>query len=114
MPTIAYDVLEWVETHPNTPQPDIAKLLRQVPPAQWSGEHWAELSKLCPNRIEIRDEPRFMNRLGFYRIQPLPRCLFRSPDGRGLMWLKSGGDVESYGVCEKRHCARTQEGASHE
>lgn len=107
MPTIASDVLDWIEAHPGCDSVQRATLLHQVPPHQWAlpGGHWQDLSKHCPNRVEFKQsEPRFMNRLGFYRMTPLPRCLFRSPDGRGLLWLKSGGPLESYGLCEQEHC----------
>lgn len=111
MPTIAFDVLDYIDSHRDLTQPQRQELLNQIPAQQWADPngHWRELSEHCCQRVEVQEEPRFMNRLGFYRIQPLPRCLFRSPDGRGLAWLKSGGEVESYGRCEQRHCERAKQ-----
>ena len=111
MPTIALDVLDWIERHPDATPATKRKLLAQVPAHQWAtvGGHWADLAKHCSNRAEVLDEPRFMNRLSIYRMQPLPRCLFRSPDGRGLAWMKSGGPLESYGICEQMHCERARQ-----
>ena len=110
MPTIAYDVIEWLEKHPHT-HADKARLLDQVPATQWAAPHghWGELAQHCCNRVEYVREPRFMNRLSINIMTPLPRCLYRSPDGRGLAWLKSGGDMESYGLCEQQHCERAKQ-----
>ena len=108
MPTIAYDVLEFLDKHPQTANTDKVRLLDQVPRHQWATPdgHWGELAKHCCNRVESAREPRFMNRLSIYTMTPLPRCLYRSPDGRGLAWLNSGGEIEAYGRCEQVHCER--------
>lgn len=110
MPTIALEVVEWLERHPAAPAADKCQALAQVPAWQWAvpGGHWRDLAQHCCNRVEIREEPRFMNRLAIYRMTPMPRCLFRSPDGRGLDWFKSGGALESYGKCEQQHCERAK------
>ena len=110
MPTIAREVLDDIERHPDLSSSQKQALLAQVPSQQWaSPEGWFnELSVHCANRAEIRQEPRFMNRLAIYALSPLPRCLYRSPDGRGLAWLKSGGEVEAYGRCEREHCERAK------
>lgn len=111
MPTIAYDVLEFLEKHPQPTSADKARLLDQVPVHQWAAPHghWGELAKHCCNRVESVREPRFMNRLSINTMTPLPRCLHRSPDGRGLAWLKSGGEIEAYGRCEQQHCDRAKQ-----
>jgi hypothetical protein len=44
--------------------------------------------------------------------QPHPRCLMRSPDGRGMAWIWSGGSVLAYGLCEGCACPRTGQGSS--
>lgn len=112
MSSIALHVLEWLDLHQADAEQK-RQLLAQVPAGQWAcpGGHWDELSKHCCNRVEIREEPRFMNRLGFYRMKPQDRCLFRSPDGRGLAWIRSGGDALAYGSCEQQHCERAKPAA---
>lgn len=44
---------------------------------------------------------------------PQPRCLFKPPDGRGvtrdgstLDYLRSGGSVLAYGLCEAASCPK--------
>lgn len=32
------------------------------------------------------------------------RCVNLSPDGRGLDWWLSGGDIRDYGYCQKAAC----------
>lgn len=32
------------------------------------------------------------------------RCMRQSPDGRGAIWLLSGGALEAYGVCCRQGC----------
>lgn len=114
MPTIAHDVVAWLERHPAAPAEDKRRALAQVPAWQWAtpGGHWPDLAAHCCNRAEVPTEPRFMNRLSINRMHPLPRCLFRSPDGRGLAWLASGGEVEAYGRCEQQHCERANPAAA--
>ena len=111
MPTIAFAALQWLENNPHAPCSDKSSLLDQVPSHQWAAPygHWQELAQHCCNRVEATREPRFMNRLSINVMTPLPRCLYRSPDGRGLAWLKSGGEVEAYGRCEQSHCERALE-----
>lgn len=110
MPTIALAVLEWLEAHPQASSADRNRALAEVPAHQWAlpGGHWVDLATHCQNRAEIPEEPRFMNRLAIYRMRPLPRCLFRAPDGRGLAWMLSGGPLEAYGCCEQAHCERAK------
>lgn len=112
MPSVAFQVLEWLDQHPEVSSADRARVIEQVPAAQWAveGGHWGELAVHCCNRALVPEEPRFMNRLSIYRMAPAARCLFRAPDGRGLAWLKSGGEVLAYGKCEQQHCTRAGKG----
>ena len=71
-------------------------------PRNW----WPELATHCPNRIEPEIERRPVNGLNIEIGSPQPRCSHRSPDGRGLAWLVSGGSVLAYGCCEQRQCPR--------
>jgi hypothetical protein len=78
-----------------------------IPAFQWRIYH-EELARLCPSRLEP-EQTRQRNAL---RIEILPdghRCSRRSPDGRGLAWLLSGGSVTSYGRCEVSACPRAKE-----
>lgn len=108
MPSIAGDIAQWIKNHPEATPNEKEKLLNQIPTWQWAlpGGYWNDLAPHCCNHVVIHEEPRFMNRLAIYRITPLPRCLYRAPDGRGLAWLKSGGPLEAYGRCEQRYCER--------
>lgn len=119
MPSIAFEVLDTLETRTDLSHDQKRKLLAEVPSHQWAlpGGHFLDMATHCCNRIEVTQQPRFMNRLSINVMTPLPRCLFRSPDRRGLAWLKSGGEVEVYGRCEQIHCERARpttpcEGAS--
>lgn len=111
MPTIAHDALDWLDRHPRASCSEKTLLLTQVPSHQWADPdgHWAELSEHCCNRVEHVQAPRFMNRLSINVMTPLPRCLYRSPDGRDLAYFKSGGEVEAYGRCEQAHCEHAKE-----
>jgi hypothetical protein len=106
MGTIAADVVDWLDAHPNANCAQKNALLKQVPAHQWAlnGGWWGDLAKHCGNRMEVPIEPRFMNRLSINIMPPSARCLYRSPDGRGLAWLKSGGEVVAYGCCEQQQC----------
>lgn len=68
---------------------------------------FAELSPLCPDReapVLIRRPANALN-IEFCGPQ-IPRCKKRPPDGRGLIWLLSGGSITEYGFCEQAHCER--------
>ena len=114
MRSIALDVLDALESRPELTAEQKRALLAGVPQQQWSvpGGHFDDLAQHCCNRVEIRREPRFMNRLSINVMPPRPRCLFRSPDGRGLAWLKSGGELEAYGRCEQDHCEHAKPAAA--
>lgn len=53
----------------------------------------------CPNRVEPATERRPVNGLNVEIGSPAPRCTRKSPDGRGLIWLLSGGSILAYGRC---------------
>jgi hypothetical protein len=110
MPSIAFEVLDVLERRQDLTPDQKQVLLAEVPAHQWALQdgHFDELSRHCCNRVEVNREPRFMNRLSINVMTPLPRCLYRSPDGRGLAWLKSGGEVEVYGRCEQARCERAK------
>lgn len=114
MRSIALDVLDALESRPELTAEQKRALLAGVPQQQWSvpGGHFDDLAQHCCNRVDIRREPRFMNRLSINVMAPQPRCLFRSPDGRGLAWMKSGGELEAYGRCEQAHCEHTKPAAA--
>ena len=114
MRSIALDVLDTLESRPELTAEQKRALLAGVPQQQWAvpGGHFDDLAQHCCNRVEIRREPRFMNRLSINVMAPQPRCLFRSPDGRGLAWLKSGGELEAYGRCEQDHCEHAKPAAA--
>ena len=110
MRTVAMDVLEWLDAHPDASSADRARVLAQVPAGQWAahGGHWAELSLHCGNRVDPGIERRPANALNIEIGSASPRCLFRSPDGRGLAWLLSGGSVLAYGTCVQSCCERAR------
>lgn len=81
--------------------------LDELSPAEWAAR-WVELSDVCPSRIApkpLRWDP--------LRLVVLPsseiRCSEKSPDGRGLRWLLSGGDPIAYGRCARSDCPRAKE-----
>ena len=108
MPTISLCVLVWLDAHPDASPGQKRAELDSIPAWQWAtpGGHWAELSRHCCNRVECDVPRRPGNVLNIEVGTPAPRCLFRSPDGRGLTWYLSGGSVLAYGACEQRHCPR--------
>jgi hypothetical protein len=77
--------------------------LEGVPHFQWD-IHWEDLAVLCPSQVPVVPRPQ-RNAL---RIEVLPsrepRCSQKSPDGRGLAWLMSGGDPLAYGMCCRAGC----------
>lgn len=62
------------------------------------------LERDCGHRMELAVERRPGNALNVEIGAPVPRCNRKSPDGRGLAWLLSGGDSLSYGHCTPRAC----------
>ena len=67
---------------------------------------WPELSACCPCRMVPGLERRPANALNIEIGTSLVRCSLQSPDGRGLLWIMSGGSVLSYGCCTERGCPR--------
>lgn len=113
MESLALSVITWLDAHPHTDGADRMRLLRQVPAWQWRipGGHWPDLSAHCCNRVQPTVEPRPANALCVEISTPAARCLFRSPGGRGITrdggtldYLRSGGSVLAYGLCEQAHC----------
>jgi hypothetical protein len=106
-------ILNWFDAHKDASSEEKHEHLAQVPAWQWSvrGGHWAELAKHCCNRVEPELLRRPVNGLNIEIGAPQPRCLFRSPDGRGftknggsLDWYLSGGSVLDYGHCQQSEC----------
>ena len=108
MRTIAFDVLEWLDDHPEATSEQKCSLLGQVPMWQWAmpDGHWGELKNHCQNRVAPGPERRPGNALNIEIGTPMPRCLYQSPDGRGLAWYMSGGSALDYGHCTQSKCPR--------
>lgn len=79
--------------------------INDVPSWQWQ-IWWGDLRPYCPDALSPPLERRRANALNVEIGQPLQRCKVRSPDGRGLAWLLSGGSPLAYGLCERAHCPR--------
>ncbi len=77
-------------------------------PAWQMDLRWDELSPHCPSRIQPELARRPSNALNVEIGEPRVRCALRSPDGRGMLWILSGGDVLAYGQCTKRECPRAK------
>lgn len=77
-----------------------------IPASQWH-TYYEDLRPHCPSQIS----PTPKAQRNALRIEVLPsrepRCSRKSPDGRGLAWLLSGGDPLSYGPCLGR-CPRSE------
>lgn len=106
MPSLALHVITAVESGKQVPRATFDDILA----FQW--EVWfEELRNACPDRITSRPPERATNR-NRLRIEgdpsclAVPRCKARSPDGRGLVWLLSGGDASAYGACRLGDCHR--------
>lgn len=104
MLTLAQAILDRAAAGHSVAQPD----LESVPAVQWE-IYWDELSKLCPSTIA----PEPIKQRNALRIELLPdsgpRCIRRSPDGRGSVWLLSGGSPLAYGRCCAAQCPRAKE-----
>lgn len=77
-------------------------------PAWQMQARWTDLAPLCPSRLALGVERRPANALCMEVGQPLPRCAEKSPDGRGRLWLLSGGSPLAYGPCKCACCPRTE------
>lgn len=93
---------------PATPQSEREALVFAVPAWQWAGPLWPELARHCGARASVELSP--YNSDDAFGIRPeaglSPRCLERSPDGRGMAWLQSGGPLADYGACSRSRCPR--------
>lgn len=96
---------------PDMARGDRATLVDAVPSWQWRGPFWPELALHCGARVVAPLTP--YNSDDAFGICPerglSPRCLSRSPDGRGMAWILSGGSVADYGACSQRRCPRCVE-----
>lgn len=70
-----------------------------VPHWQWLTADFGEFAAGCHDRREVGVPRRPGNALNVEMGAPAPRCMQKSPDGRGLTWLMSGGSVLAYGCC---------------
>ena len=82
-----------------------------VPASQW--RIWfEELRRVCPSALRGeagRDYRRQSNALRTEMVPQGVHCSLRSPDGRGLAWLLSGGSPFAYGQCSRSGCPRCKE-----
>ena len=76
-------------------------------PAWQFATYFDLLAPHCPDRLEVDSARRPCNGLNVEIGTPAPRCKQRSPDGRGLAYLLSGGDAIAYGRCHKNACKRS-------
>lgn len=79
----------------------------EIPTFQWE-VYFSDLAPHCPSSIGVLPE----SQRNALRIEVLPstepRCSRQSPDGRGSVWLLSGGSPLAYGKCEMRSCPRVR------
>ena len=62
------------------------------------------VAESCQYRLTPETQRRPNNGLNVEIGAPRFRCKLKSPDGRGLAWLLSGGNVLAYGVCTPFSC----------
>ena len=105
-------VIEHIDDHPEMTRKQREEMVDAVPAWQWqvTGGWWPDLAMYCRNRIEPNLLGRPVNGLNIEIGAPAARCLYRSPDGRGLLWLMSGGSALAYGICEQSACERCADG----
>jgi hypothetical protein len=70
---------------------------------------FADVAPCCPQRWVLPVERRRANALNVEVGAPLPRCQWRSPDGRGHAWFLSGGSQLDYGPCGPSECPRLED-----
>ena len=75
-------------------------------PAWQMGLWFEDLREIGPSLIALGVERRPGNALNVEIGAPVPRCDQRSPDGRGMAWLWSGGSALAYGCCSRRSCPK--------
>lgn len=82
-----------------------------IPPWQWA-LYFEELSPLCPSSLAVVAGEDFARQRNALRVELVPstgpRCSRRSPDGRRLSWLVSGGSALAYGACCAAVCPRAR------
>ena len=83
---------------------DVKAEVALLPAWQWD-DRWPDLAPLCGASLPVHHEPH-RNAWRIEVPQANPRCLYRSPDGRGADWLNSGGSPLAYGRCERSKCYR--------
>lgn len=79
------------------------------PPVKLPIKTFGEYSEGCPDKLGIPIERRPANALCVEYMEPAPRCKQQSPDGRGSIWLLSGGSPLAYGRCCRSQCPRLAE-----
>jgi hypothetical protein len=107
MPSFAAIALEWLDRNPDATVDQKYRLYDEITPV-WFDTHFAELCERCPSARFPELPRRPGNALNIEIGQPMTRCLERSPDGRGLIWLLSGGSLLAYGICCRSGCPRTK------
>lgn len=72
---------------------------------------FAELQSSCTHRRNSQVTRRRGNHLNVEYFGGGTYCMLQSPDGRGSVWLLSGGDIEAYGQCFEYRCPLMKEGS---
>jgi hypothetical protein len=74
--------------------------------ARWqlANGYFEDVQKVCAHRIEAEPARRPVNGLNVEWSFEHKRCLRQSPDGRGLAYWASGGDIAAYGACCLANC----------
>lgn len=106
MASYAYELLVAID---NGKKPRVDHF-NDVPPFQW--DIWfSDLAPHCPDRLRDGTPMSLQRnalRCDFAWNDAAPRCGVRSPDGRGLAWVLSGGSPLAYGKCDANQCWRTK------
>lgn len=104
MPTITFIALEQFDRGNTAAAQALLESLKA--PARWQIiGHWAEIRHYCLRRMTPEAERRPVNGLCIEASgAALDRCSLQSPDGLGLRWLLSGGDMRAYGACCQDNC----------
>lgn len=85
-----------------------------TPGGRWQIDlNFAEVSDICQHRISPDTSRRNGNRICVEAgYSALNRCMKQSPDGRGAVWLLSGGDALAYGICCPINCPLARKAAA--
>lgn len=104
MPTITFIALEEFDRGNTAAAQALLESLKAPARFQIVG-HWQEIRRNCQRRVTPETERRRVNGLNVEASGAvLDRCLLQSPDGLGLRWLLSGGDMRAYGACCQDNC----------